>query len=259
MRQYRGVTDDAAWADLRAKRDALHNHPGRVACQRWDALQRVHKVLVANEAELLAVIDAFERSEELAMEVMRNVGQTGSRDDFHDELFRRMHNYLSALKMLVDHTRNLVREYPGGVFVGEYRERVATIATAGRGPFLQKLRDYLIHYRIPPFGSTIHLQQEGPFVATVHLDRDAALEFHDWPPLARAFLESQPEKILLAPLIRDYSREVEDLYRWLYDQFYALHSKDIDWFNEMLVEVQGAQNTPGHPNYRSFEPPPPTL
>lgn len=257
------VTDEAAiedaWAAARAKYEQLENHPGRIARNQWDGLVRVHKVLMANEAELLELIDAFEAGGELTMEVMRNeAGQTDARDQFFDELFRRMHNYLSAVKMLVEHTRNLVRNYPGGPFVEQYRERIADIATRGNGPFLQKLRDYLIHYRIPPFGYTMSLKNGGDTTFIVHLNRDAALKFRDWPALAKNFLENQPESIPLAPLIRKYEGELEELYRWLYDRFHELHASDIRSYNALLIEIQGAEHTPGHQDYRPVTPPPPT-
>jgi len=216
----------------------------------------MHKVLLANQAELLQLIDSFEQNDELAMEVMRNIGQTGVQEAFYDELLRRAHNYLSAVKMLVDHTRNLVRDYGDHPFAIEYRDRVADLMRSGRAPLLQKLRDYLLHYRIPPFGVHIRVESDSALTSTVYMDRDAALEFKDWPLLARSYLEQQPEKVPLGTLIQEYAAELEVLYRWLYDRFFELHRQDIAGYNELLVASQGPQNTPGHPDYRPFEPPP---
>ena len=246
------MTDEAAWAEFRAKREALDVHPGRLARHRWDAIRRVRIVLVANEVELCHLIEAFETNNEFAIEVMRNIGQTGAQELYFNELFRRMHNYLSAVKMLVEHTRNLVRNYPGSPFVEEYRERIASIAARGRGPLLQKLRDYLVHYRIPPFGTAMNFSRNSE-TFIVYLDRDAALEFNDWPAAAKAFLQEQPNHIPLTPLVREYSSELEDLYTWLFDQFEGLHGADVDAFNALLVDFQGAENTPGHPDYRPLE------
>lgn len=245
------MADDAAWDEFRAKLEQIENHPGRIAHYRWGALQRVHRVLAANEAELLSLVDEFANNPTFAIEIMRSPGDPGVRDAFYDELFRRMHNYLSAVKMLVDHTRNLSRAYEGTDFANEYQKRVAEFAETGCGPFLQKLRDYLVHYKIPPFGLDMHWEQgDDEATFTVHLARDAALEFKEWPSRARDYLRSQPEKIPLAPLVREYSGDIERLYRWLYDQFFELHQGDIAEYNELIVEFQGAENTPGHPAYR---------
>ncbi|WP_454084712.1 hypothetical protein [Georgenia sp. Marseille-Q6866] len=250
------IQTDEAWAADRAAQYArLQNHAGRIASNRWDSLQRVHKVLSANEAELLTLIASFETNPEVALEIISHGdGRQEARELYFDELLRRMHNYLSAVKMLVDHTRNLVKQYPGQPFVEEFRSKVTYLASRGRGPFLQKLRDYLVHYRIPPFGMTMKLVGQPEF--TVHLDREAALEFRDWPAIAKEFLREQPAEIPLAPLVRDYSQDLEELYSWLYNLFHELHAADVADYNALLVDFQGARNTPGHPDYKPPSPPP---
>jgi hypothetical protein len=226
-------------------------HPGRAATDRWRSLQRIHKVLQANELEMLQLIDAVQSDENLASELMRNVGQTGAQDAYFDELIRRSHNYLSALKMLVDHTRNLMRHYSDGAVATEYARRIRAIVEAGRGPFLQKLRDYLIHYQIPPFALEISFFNDGPMTFTVALERDAALEYKDWPANAKKYLRLQPEKINFRDEITSYAADLEDTYRWLYSCFTQLHDEDVTAYNELIVKYQGAQNTPGHPDYQA--------
>src|SRR5689334_22586435 len=85
-----GVTDEQAWAEFRARREQVQTHPGMVARRRWDSLQRVHKVLIANQNDLLEFISAFETNEKLALAVVQSPNQTGADDVFFDELFRRM-------------------------------------------------------------------------------------------------------------------------------------------------------------------------
>jgi hypothetical protein len=45
------------------------------------------------------------------------------------------------------------------------------------------------------------------------------------------------------------------LYRWLYDRFGELRGAKIDELNELIVQLQGARNTPGHPDYQPPEVP----
>ena len=138
--------------------DQIRDHPGQAANHRWESLYRVHGMLIANERELLALIDRFQQDEEFALKFM-GMGSDGrsGMDPFWGELIRRAHNYLSAVNMLVDHSRNLMRFYANRPVAGEYASRVAEMLATGRGPFNQKLRDYLIHYDIPPFGASMHL------------------------------------------------------------------------------------------------------
>ncbi|WP_247828145.1 hypothetical protein [Arthrobacter antioxidans] len=228
----------------------IQNHPGRTATSRWDSLQRIHKVLQANESEILQLIDAVQNDEEAAIEVMRNVGRAGSAEVYFDELIRRSHNYLSALKMLVDHTRNLMRHYENEPVAVEYARRIREVVETGRAPFLQKLRDYLVHYQIPPFALTISFANDAPVTFVVALERDAALEYKDWPANAKKYLKQRPEKINFRDEITAYSADLEGIYRWLYERFTELHGHEIDEFNNLIVEFQGARNTPGHPDYQ---------
>ena len=50
------------------------------------------------------------------------------------------------------------------------------------------------------------------------MDRDGALKVKDWPAKARQFLRDQPEQVPLRELIAGYAAELEQLYRWLYEQ-----------------------------------------
>jgi hypothetical protein len=248
---------DISSEEWRRRYDRIRDHPGQAANHRWESLHRVHGVLIANERELLGLIDRFQQDELFALKFM-GMGSDGrsGMDSFWGELIRRAHNYLSAVKMLVDHSRNLMRSYADRPVTAEYANRVAEMVATGRGPFLQKLRDYLIHYDIPPFGASMQLASpsDGPRFL-VFLDRDGALKFKDWPAGARQFLRDQPKQVPLRELIVGYAAELEQLYRWLYERFAELHGAEIDELNELIVQLQGAHNTPGHPDYRPPEPP----
>lgn len=240
--------------------DQIRDHPAQASNRRWQSLHRVHGVLIANERELMALIDRFEQDEEFALKFM-GMGSDGrsGMDAIWGELIRRAHNYLSAVKMLVDHSRNLMRFYTARPVAGEYAGRVAEMVATGRGPFLPKLRDYLIHYDIPPFGASMHVASptDRPHFL-IFVDRQAALEFKDWPAKARQFLRDQPEQVPLRELIVGYAAELEQLYRWLYEQFTDLHGAEIAELNELIVQLQGSRFTPGHPDYGPPEPPRPS-
>ncbi|MDD9206505.1 hypothetical protein PU560_08500 [Georgenia sp. 10Sc9-8] len=243
-------------SDKRRLYQQILEHPGKKAENRWNSLSRIHRVMRANEADLLSLIDRLRQEPKVALAVMSDVTlqDTRIRDAFFDEVIRTSHNYLSALKMLVEHTRNLMRHYQGTPFHEEYTSRVLTLVAGGRGPLLRKLRDYLIHYRVPPFGTVVELGQDIPLEMIVCLDRNAALEYPDWSRAAREYLEQQPDQIPLTDLIRGYASDLEQVYNWLYEQFPSLHGAEIAEVNEMIIGLQGAGNTPGHPDYHPPHP-----
>lgn len=161
----RKATDDSCQAapvaeadpdERKRLNDLIDAHPARTADHRWTSLQRVHEVMRASEIELLALVQAFEENDAFSLQVMRS-DQPQNLQRFLDELIRRAHNYLSSIKMLVDHSRNLMKDYSGNPVRAEYDRRVADMVAAGRASVLQRLRNYLIHYRIPPFGIELQL------------------------------------------------------------------------------------------------------
>lgn len=219
--------------------DLIDAHPARTADHRWTSLQRVHQVIRANEIELLALVQAFEENDAFSLQVMRS-DQPQNLQRFLDELIRRAHNYLSSIKMLVDHSRNLMKEYSGNPVRADYDRRVADMVAAGRASVLQRLRNYLIHYRIPPFGIELQLvPQPGRPSAIVFLDRDAALEYDEWTAPGRTYLEAQPSRIPMRPLIDGYSGDLDQLYIWLFERFQELHGDEVDELNDLIERLQG--------------------
>jgi hypothetical protein len=176
----------------------------------------------------------------MMLQVMRS-DQPQNLQGFLDELIGRAHNYLSLIKMLVDHTRNLMKDYAGKSVKVDYGRRVADMVAAGRAAVLQRLRNYLVHYRIPPFGLEMQLvPQDGNRSATVFLDRDAALEYDEWSAPGRKYLEAQPSRVPLRPLIVAYSADLDGLYRWFFQKFEKLHGDEVDELNDLIERLQGS-------------------
>ena len=86
---------------------------------------------------------------------------------------------------------------------------------------MQRLRNYLLHYRIPPFG--LSMQFAGSHNLSVYIDRDVALEYSDWTTAARSYLERQPEQIVLGDLIESSAPALKALYDWFFAQAGNLH------------------------------------
>lgn len=116
---------------------------------------------------------------------------------------------------------------------------------------MSKLRVYLLHYRIPPVGGEVKFEAgQSELAITLFLDRDKALDWTDWPVAAREFLSGQAEHIPLAALVREYEALIENLYRWLYEQFTRLHGEDIAAVNTLISQTpryKRPDGTPGDP------------
>lgn len=208
------MTDAFETANLRDLLAAIDSHPGKVARQAWDALRLVHMAFAGNQTEFFALVEAIESNrDDMGITMASNVPRyAGRRQALYAELFRRLHNYVSSAVTLIDHTRNLTKGYEGTATHAEYLERIALIRAAGLGPFVAKLRVFVVHVGVPAIGTQVQIDNGVGETITSFIDRDSALKWPDWSADARKFLENQPVHVSLRQVITDYGVLVEDLY-----------------------------------------------
>lgn len=226
--------DESEIPDYAAIAEQIQQHPGNHAGRSWDSLEHVHSVLTTNERELVALVSAIEQNKNnLATTVVGNMGPQQPRTALFRELLRRLHNYVASAGTLIDHTRNLIETYQGTPTHEQYLERLAAAKRENVLPFVSKLRNYVLHVGIPAIGVQLSME-DGIESCMVYIDRDAALEWRDWPTAARDFLQSQPEKFPLKGVIEAYGEVIKALYDWLYGQYEFLHGDEIADLNELI-------------------------
>ena len=246
------MPDDAPSADAVHLRDllaAIDSHPGTRARKAWDALRLVHIAFVGNQAELVELVEAIESNQnDIGLAMASNMPQYAEKSHaLYAELFRRLHNYVSSAVTLIDHTRNLTKGYEGTDTHPEYAQRIAEIRAGGLGPFVAKLRVFVVHVGVPAIGTQVAIQNGVGETITSFIDRDSALKWPDWPADARRYLESQPPHVSLREVITAYGAVVEELYRWFYEQFTVLHGDDIDAVNVLIGQTPWGGRMPSLP------------
>jgi len=247
------VTSDPDEAERLWKR--LQDHPATVAQRRWDSLRLVVVVFSRNTQLLRRHITQAESDVEIGAALINNLRVPNTiREHFETEMVRLLHNYLASTSTLIDHTRKHMKAYKNTSFLVEYNMRLARLVDADVIDFMKRLRNFALHQSIPPFGVSLQIAP-GEAVFEVFLDRAALLsEPSSWTVGAKRYMTSWPtdtQRVL--PLIDEHSKLVGDLYGWLFAQYEGLHGAEIDERNALVVELQGARNTPGHPDYAPWE------
>jgi len=133
------------------------------------------------------------------------------------ELFsRKVNKYLfcaaSAAMALVDHARKFDEKYPCPDFKREVTKR---FGNSGMHEFVKDLRNYVAHWRITKANWNVAIDyvqksQKAVFI----LKRQELLEWGQWKPSAKKYIESSGDKIDIYNLIREYNDIAEQLYRW---------------------------------------------
>ena len=88
--------------------------------------------------------------------------------------------------------------------------------------FLVDLRNYSVHYAIPPvrMGTRLHWDGGGPVMQenSVLLDRAELLKWSGWKGASRRHIEAHDGDIEFLPAIADYSTRVREFYGWFWEQ-----------------------------------------
>jgi hypothetical protein len=152
---------------------------------------------------------------------------SGELDNMIFELSRRMINFVSLAKALVDVNRNLIRKkFLGTEFLHKYQEVVDRFFT--NNPiveFIEGLRNYSLHYKIPipnvkPVDS--NSETDTPDNNTLIYDSIALLkkykllEWNDWGKKGKEYLNSLEENIDIESIINEYFKSLQEFYVWLF-------------------------------------------
>lgn len=214
--------DPTAWGDY--VRNGLSH---------FERVVRSFNVFARNAGELVELLRAVETD---VLSSLRLMGSTSSGDDeaeqfrqeFWGRLDQRLHNMVSAAASVVDHTRPLVEFYcQDGDFQTSWEERNVVVATSPRAQFLRRLRNYLLHSGMAPTTQTMRLgagkSAEDWDDLTIQLSAEGLLRYDGWNAGHRAFIQSFDGGPPLRRIAFEYAEDMASLYRWLFQQFPALH------------------------------------
>ena len=160
------------------------------------------------------------------------------------ELIRLLHNLVASAKTLVDHTRWLIGDwYADTEFLAEYQrevqERFAENEITG---FVEDLRNYAMHYRLPPLTALFEVKVDAETKAqtatqTVVLEREDLQQWSRWEK-GKAYLATAADKIPLGEVIERYYEDVRDFHQWMRNRLAEIHADELQWLREMSQRVQ---------------------
>lgn len=230
--------------------------------QRWAALAREHEtaastqfayayewlqisqyVLNGNFAELMAIPEQFATDRRLVGVAARPAQQALLLD-----FVRRLHNYVAAVKTLVDHTRAFrLRHAPEEPLAADYEKRVKTLRGKPVVCFLQEFRNPVMHSALPRVALTTTVQ-DGSLRQQLTIEVVDALKMHEWSRQARRYIEEAREGyytdkqyIDLAAAARLYQTEIEAFYVWFHQSIEGLKRAVLDEHRERRRELAELQ------------------
>jgi hypothetical protein len=143
-------------------------------------------------------------------------------EEFLDETERHLHNYVAAATTRVDHFRRFKdAEWPEGSSTGEeYQRRVdEDFKESPLHNFIMKLRNLILHVRLPVSSTTETWQQLGTLSFHIMLNSADLLVWDGWNRLARKYVEQSGQSIDLGDTVSAYTSEIIAFDRWTAELF----------------------------------------
>jgi len=190
----------------------------------------------ANYQELKRLMKAIAADEETMFRLW-DVQNRTALDNVIEEATRLFFNFLSSANALVDHTRLHVDElYASSPFREEYKAQVAQrLAKSPLRRFVQELRNYSLHQRIPIVTATLSWKRDQPPKNRLMLNISELARRHCWKATAKKYMATLDENHPLEDLVDEYMTLITSFYEWL-------GARESDIHRTALSKLQQREN-----------------
>lgn len=142
------------------------------------------------------------------------------------EISRLLHNFLAVAMSLKDHTNRVVDRVFTEDYFQVYENQVKSIFAGKPIPrFVQDLRNYSLHRKLPLAGSQTTLQNNGPITTIITLNKRQLLDWDGWGGVSKQYLKFSNEHISIQQFIDDYYNEAKSFHQWLDNYFFTTYAQ----------------------------------
>ena len=221
--------------------DKLNSMPEYKLLLRIKSLEASLYVFKRNYKELKSLLIKHSDVKEAVR--LRGVGKKPEMRALLYEITRLLHNFVTSVKSLIEHTRIIYREiYEREKKFPEYQAEVdSRFADNPLAQFVEDLRNYCLHYELPTISSVLHFSQLPPspiFESRVELKIEELNKYSKWSPLAKEYLSSQDNPINLLNLVDEYYALVEDFYNWIQERQKDIHAEELAKVSSLQRELK---------------------
>jgi hypothetical protein len=157
-------------------------------------------------------------------------------DALIDETSRLLHNLLASAQSLVDHTRVIKnRLYSDRDFGNEYEIKLnQELKYHPVRMFVQKLRNYTLHYTLPILALQITCSEDLNF--SMRIDVETLKKWDDWGS-SKTYLDTLGDSCCIVALVNEYFALIQNFYDWLTKRQQELHQTDFENLHKMHEEL----------------------
>ena len=187
----------------------------------------------------MTLLEQAATDEHLAVELVQNVHAPVVRERFQVLVSQRLLNYLAATSTLADHTL-LIMNGRTGLLADEYGRRKVAFVAHPEVPFMSRLRNFTLHYKLPVLGHTVSFDAVNTSAQTmksdVELSATELLQWDGWTRPAEEFIRQQGNAVQVLPVVRTHHELVNEFNIWLHTELVSENAAGIAQLNELIVE-----------------------
>lgn len=221
-------------------RAALRQLPGWSVRAEILALDRSLRVFTGNARELTRFLGEAQEPAN-AMQLWAIENREGF-ERFLDEVDRLLHNYVAAAMSLKDHAgrlrRKLLSEDAADTLASDCQARIdEDFRTSPLAQFVQGLRNFMLHRRLPIATGTLSWTREESFQSRVVLHPSDLLKWRKWTPPAKRYIEAAGDDVAIGDVVTEYTAVVAAFHEWFRNALATRHRSDLEALRQREAEV----------------------
>jgi len=216
-----------------------------------DCLERTTVVFHRNYIQLKKFLDICETDPE--NQDLWHMHSARKQEEFANETWRLLHNFVAAAFTAVEHTRILYRRLNAEGEFPEYQARIdASFKTNRLAQFVQGLRNYVLHQGGGELYFTGKIDvKTGRADVRLTLKTTTLLRWDGWNRHAKRYLADSGDSVHIASLARDYHDSVKDFQIWFGGRQREVRRAELDrvrekemeyWALELNTRLSGFEN-----------------
>lgn len=214
-----------SWVELSKKRDELE---GTRIISLIKHLATSQYALNRNHDELIGLINRYEH--DLEIWAIKNRPML---EALQKEFLRLLHNYLSSIFSLIEHTYAFRNDLNNPELDSFYDDKLKELKINDSIMFLKDLRIFTQHYKLPfvtaklSFTAINGKNGEGVSEQKLTLNKDILLKWGNLNPISKAFLDKQDKEIDIKKVIEEHREKIKEFYDSFYNKASKLYDKEI--------------------------------
>lgn len=242
----RPAADSATYENPSSERNVLDFETELTSMPEWKRRTRIEnfqisvRLLEGNAQELQTMLHYL--TVDRRSWALSDLKRRAELDEVFEEVLRLLHNFVAAVKTLVDHSRVIYKElYATGNLFPDFQPEInRRFASSPLIQFVQELRELAQECWLPAirYNSVFGLGPDGSHCRrSLVLLKSDLQRFNRWNAHAKAYLASAPEQIDLTEVVKAYVCEVRGFYLWMDARQREIHAPDFAAIEKVQTEA----------------------